>query len=364
MKIIAYHLPQFHSTTENDEWWGKNFTEWDNVKKGKKLHKNHIQPRIPFNKNYYNLLNKDTMKWQYELSKYYGITGFCYYHYWFSGRKMLEKPIENLLKWKEIKQNYCLCWANHNWRRTWDGTDELLIRQTYGEKEEWKEHFDYLIQFFKDERYIKIDGKPIFLIYDPLSIPNCDNMIKYWNELARKEGIEEIYIIESLNNVRKKFLEESSGVVIREPAYSKDMKSDLKVTVDTLMYKIKKIIKLSNKSLKIYNYDKVWEKVLKNAENMRISNKVIYQGSFLDWDNTPRHKNNGSFFEGLTKEKFQKNLEKQKDISEKLGSDIIFFNAWNEWGEGMYLEPDETNGFSYLEVIKKFKENSNAIKNF
>ncbi|MEF9933462.1 MAG: glycoside hydrolase family 99-like domain-containing protein [Cetobacterium sp.] len=355
MKIIAYHLPQFHSTLENDQWWGKNFTEWNNVKNGKSFFEDHNQPNEPLNDFYYNMLDKQTLRWQNKLSEKYGIYGFCYYHYWFEGRKMLEKPIENLLEWKEIKQNYCLCWANHNWRRTWDGTDELLIRQSYGKKESWRMHFEYLLYFFKDERYIKKDGQPVFLIYDPLSIPECDEMLEYWNELAKDNGIESIYVIESLNNVRNKFLENSKGVVIREPAYSKEMKSSYKIFFDTLKYKLKRITKIYKvyNPIKFYDYDLVWKNLIKNAKTLEIPNKIVYQGSFLNWDNTPRHKTNGSVFRGLTKDKFEINLKKQKEISKKNKSEFLFFNAWNEWGEGMYLEPDKKNGYKYLEVIKK-----------
>ncbi|MGL4955493.1 MAG: glycosyltransferase WbsX family protein [Cetobacterium sp.] len=358
MKIIAYYLPQFHSTVENDKWWGKGFTEWDNVKNAKSLYEGHEQPKIPLNDNYYNLMNKETMEWQSELAEKYLIYGFCYYHYWFKGRKMLEKPLENLLEWRDIKQKYCFCWANHDWKRTWDGTDELLIKQEYGLEKDWEEHFEYLLNYFNDERYIKKDGKPIFIIYDPLKIPKCDEMISFWEKMAKKSGLKGIYIIESLNNKRNEFLKKSSAVVLREPMYSRVMKNNLQIKVNKIIYSVLKKIKMIKivKNVKRYNYDNIWNKVIRNYEKLNISKKEIYQGSFINWDNTPRHKMRGSTFDGFTLQKFEKNLFIQKKLAKKNRSEYIFFNAWNEWAEGMYLEPDKKSKNNSLKTIKKVIE--------
>ncbi len=188
MKILAYYLPQFHEIEENNKWWGKGFTEWTNVKKGKKLFKTQNQPFVPLNNNYYNLLNKETVKWQTELAKKYGVYGFCYYHYWFEGKKLLEKPVENLLKWKNIDQKFCFCWANHSWKKTWNGLNEILMEQKYGNEDSWNKHFDYLLQFFKDERYIKIDNKPIFMIFKLKDIKDINEMLDFFNKKCIENG--------------------------------------------------------------------------------------------------------------------------------------------------------------------------------
>ena len=205
MKILAMYLPQFHRVLENDEWWGNGFTDWVSAKKAKPLYEGHYQPHVPLGENYYNLLNKDVMVWQAELMKKYGVDGMCIYHYWFKdGRKILEKPAENLLQWKEIEMPFCFCWANETWARSWaqiqganswadmyeqyaaDGSDQsqkaILLEQQYGEKKDWKKHFDYLNMFFRDERYIKIDDKPIFDFYKTADISCLDEMICYWQD--------------------------------------------------------------------------------------------------------------------------------------------------------------------------------------
>ena len=159
-KIIAFYLPQFHRIPENDKWWGEGFTEWTNTKSSKPLFKGHDQPKEPLNDNYYNLLDKDTRKWQGELAKKYGIYAFCYYHYWFNGKLLLQKPIEKMLNQNEPNLPFCMCWANEPWSRSWDGREkEVIMPQAYGEKKQWKKHFDYLLPFFKDTRYIKVGNK-------------------------------------------------------------------------------------------------------------------------------------------------------------------------------------------------------------
>ena len=212
MKILAMYLPQFHRTPENDKWWGEGFTEWTTVRKAKPLFLNHAQPHEP--QEYYNLLDKDVMIKQAELMHKYGVDGMCFYHYYFEdGIKILEKPAENLLKWKEINMPFCFYWANQSWVRTWSNLqdanvwvdtldndekregDGVLLRQAYGGREQWKKHFDYLLPFFKDSRYIRKDGRPLFIIYKPEDIKDLAEMKDYWNELMEKEGLPHIFFI-------------------------------------------------------------------------------------------------------------------------------------------------------------------------
>ena len=210
-KIIVRYLPQFHRTKENDEWWGEGFTEWTTVRKGKSLYNGHLQPREPLNGNYYNLLDKNTMKWQADLARKYGIDGFAFYHYWFKdGKQILERPAENLLKWKDIDMPFCFCWANETWSRTWSNLmngnvwagefeqksecndNGILLDQKYGLSGAWIDHIKYLIPFFQDKRYIKHNGKPVFMIYHPEEmhcLPDMEQLLEadQWaREFTRK----------------------------------------------------------------------------------------------------------------------------------------------------------------------------------
>lgn len=353
MKVIAYYLPQFHEVKENNEWWGNGFTEWTNVKKAKQLYKGHNQPNIPENSNYYNLLDKKTVEWQTRLMNDYGIEGMCYYHYWFEGRKILEKPVENLLQWKDINQKFCFCWANHDWRKTWNGTMEMLIKQTYGLEEEWERHFEYLYNFFKDERYIKIDEKPIFVIYSARDIPNFNQRIKFYQKKAVEKGFKGIYIIETISFEEYQVVsEETSGIVLKEPA----------LTIRSLPF-FKQLKFRINRNLKekyiyspaVFKAKDIYEKSLEILSSYK-SNKKIFAGGFNKWDSTVRHGKRGYVIDNKNRIDFENYLKKQKKIMHEKNIEYLFFNAWNEWAEGMYLEPDEKNGREYLEIIKKIVE--------
>lgn len=350
-KIIAFHLPQFHSFPENDMWWGKGFTEWTNTKKAKKLYSNHNQPREPLNDNYYNLLNYNSMKSQMELAKEYNVYGFCYYHYWFNGKLLMEGPLEKLLEDDGEKLNYCFCWANEPWTRTWEGKDkEVLMPQVYGGKEDWENHFNYLLRFFKDTYYIKIDNKPILVLYRTSSIENCEEMIEYWNKRAKESGFEGIYIVEEKNCFQDKAVCKNSDAVIEfEPLYTMTYKlSNLEKTKDRLESIIFNI-RHSSRNM-IYNYDRLWENIIKRKRVTE--NKKNFLGAFVDWDNTARKGKKGRIVRGASPEKFKYYFNKQIEIAIKENSEFVFINAWNEWGEGTYLEPDKVNGLEYLKSIR------------
>ena len=208
IKALAIYLPQFHEVKENNEWWGRGFTEWTAVKSNEPYFENQRQPRVPYGENYYDLMNKETFEHQAELIKKYGIYGFCFYHYYFKdNKKILEKPVEKLLEWQDINIPFCFNWASESWVRSWskiygnvwgekcENKDikigkEILLQEYYGEEEAWKEHFNYLLPFFKDRRYIKKDGKPVFIFYNANRIICLSEMIEYWNKLAIENGFE------------------------------------------------------------------------------------------------------------------------------------------------------------------------------
>lgn len=360
IKTIAFYLPQFHQIRENDEWWGEGFTEWTNMKKAHPLFENHYQPRIPLDKNYYDLTNLKTIRWQASLAKKYGIDGFCIYHYWFNGKMLLQKPMEILYKNADIDIEYCICWANESWTNAWvSSQNKVLIEQTYGDKKEWKSHFDYFIKFFKDKRYILDNNRPILVIYRPELIPNLNEMLSYWDNLAKEEGFDGIcfgYQQSGLDDMKKDNSMFSLDIEY-QPKYAlkdKDEKNiarkKLRNIIDRLNQLVfsKHIIQRNSKKVRKYEYDDVWKYVLLRKAH----NKKSVAGAFVDWDNTPRRGTNGLVFSGATPEKFQDYMYKQYlNVVNNYTQPYLFIFAWNEWAEGGYLEPDERYGYKYLEGL-------------
>nr|WP_173707219.1 glycoside hydrolase family 99-like domain-containing protein [Clostridium beijerinckii] len=348
-KIIAFYLPQFHAIPENDKWWGKGFTEWTNTKKSKPLYEGHYQPREPLGDRYYSLLDQSTQQWQAELAEEYGIYGFCYYHYWFNKKMLIERPMENMLKNKKIKLPFCISWANEPWTRNWDGRNkEVLMPQFYGDQKEWKEHFDYLLPFFKDERYILKDNKPVFLLYRTNSITNCEKMVEYWNALAKENGFEGMYIVETLTGHQKESaISNSNALAEMEPMHT--IRHGLPLFKQGMRFLTKKLNKRFNIFDKI-SYQLIWKSIYKKKRNAA---KKTFLGAFIDWDNSARWGRRAMIVEGAKPDAFSKYFNKQYTIAKQLDSDFIFFNAWNEWGEGTYLEPDKKFEYQYLEEIRK-----------
>jgi hypothetical protein len=353
------YLPQYHEIKENNEWWGEGYTEWTAVKRGKPLFKGHRQPNIPLNDNYYDLSDENAIawKWQVELAQEYGIYGFCVYHYWFNGKQLLEKPLEILLHHPEININYSICWANETWTRTWYGNEkEILIKQEYGSEADWEKHFTYLLSFFKDKRYIKIDNKPVLNIYRSGDIECLAEMLDCWNNQAINNGFDGIYIVVANNNGK---LEERDNLVDAyynfEPTYT--LKHKLNVP-QNLYYSSKILIRRINNRLfkkkllvtRVINSVKLSKVINKKIEK---TNKPVYRGVFTRWDNTPRMNYAGMVCKKASPELFYKNLLNIKETTSGKYSEFIYVNAWNEWGEGCYLEPDTETGYQYLEKIKE-----------
>lgn len=346
VKVIALYLPQFHSIPENDKWWGEGFTEWFNVRKALPLYKGHNQPRIPLNNNYYNLLNEKTFSWQVNLAKEYGIDGFCFYHYWFDGKLLLEKPLENWLSRPELNLNYCFSWANEPWARTWDGLNtDVLMPQKYSGRDDIEKHINYLLPFFKDSRYIKIDNKPVFVLYRTNTIEYLNDMITIWNSIALDNGFSGIYFVETISTFQtNKYCNLTDGSFFFEPSYGY---SQLGIK-ERIFQKILKLFKGNNVN-GVLSYSVVWKSILKN----KFYDNKNWAGAFIDWDNTPRKKKKGSVYLGVTPNSFHFYFKKLYEKCKEKNVPYIFVNAWNEWCEGTYLEPDEKNKYAYLEIIKE-----------
>lgn len=366
-KVIAFYLPQYHPIPENDKAHGEGFTEWTNVKKAQPLYEGHNQPRVPLNENYYSLLNEEVMIQQAKLARENGIYGFCYYHYWFkNGKKLLEKPVEMMLDNKKIDIPFVLCWANENWTRRWDGgNNEVIVEQDYGDYEDLKNHVDYLCRFFEDDRYIKIDGKPILIIYKPEIIPDLKKMVTFIRSRVKENGFSDIVLMSQYPDYyfscpKDKLFDYH---IQFEPKYIQDYE------VEKLNLKRRKIKhwllshgfnnsyqklltryqKNKKKELVHRDYEHDWKEILAMTD---ISSKAI-AGAFVDWDNTSRNRN-GLVYDGTSPEKFATYFsEYVQKVDREYSTDFIFINAWNEWAEGAYLEPDEKNGYKYLEAVKR-----------
>lgn len=366
-KVIAFYLPQYHEIPENNKWWGKGFTEWTNVKRAKKIFDGQYQPQVPLNNNYYNLLDRKTVEWQTDLAKRYGVYGFCYFYYNFGTKKLLEKPVENLLKWESIPQQFCFAWANVTWARTWkavegqpvtvwehadmEGDDDngVLIQQSYGEIEDWKVHINYLMNFFVDSRYIKKDGKPLFLIYDLKNIPKAKEMFKVWNEIVKGRGFPGIHII-SLNQmfVDNPYVEAIAhyGLGVGR---SRSTMARLIERVRSLKSRFIRLVHADYNAPNIWDYEFMWKAMLKVQP---YGNVINYPGAFVNYDDTPRHGKYGTFLKDSSPAIFQKYMAIQlKRAREVYQSEYVFLDAWNEWGEGNHLEPDEKDGYGYLEAL-------------
>ena len=353
MKIIAMYLPQYHRIPENDRWWGDGFTDWVAVKEAQPLFDGHEQPNVPLNGNYYDMMDQSVMRQQAELMKKYGIDGMCIYHYYFKdGRKILEKPAENLLKWQDIDMPFCFSWANESWVRSWskmsegegnpwsakfdreytgEGKSGILLEQDYGQRQDWIKHYDYLRPFFTDSRYIRVGNKPVFMIYKPDKISCIYDMLEVWNELAREDGFDGIFSIgANTRDYQKKGL---SCSTLQEPQ-------------DTI----------NRFFTSRYQNDK---NVMSAIDYSDISDRLIYKpteegqclGAFPGYDDTPRRERGGTVIYGRSPELFENQIGKIIEKASENHAHFIFINAWNEWGEGMYLEPDEKYGYGFLQAV-------------
>jgi hypothetical protein len=356
LKIIAFYLPQFHTIPENDIWWGKGFTEWTNTRKAQKLFQEHYQPKEPLNDYYYDLTDANARRWQAEIAKAHGIYGFCYYHYWFKGRRLLERPFNEVLNSGDPDFPFCLSWANEPWTRSWDGKNkEILMGQEYGEKQDWQDHFDYLVTAFKDNRYIKINNKPLFIIYRPSSIVHCNEMLEFWNQLAIQQGFDGMYFVQSYTSFDNTNFRAFQAKLEFEPMFT--VRHDLPLNIQIVRYCKKLLRKTFRKIipngilLDKLDYDLIWSRII--GRKRHDDGKETFLGAFVDWDNSARKGENALIVTGGSPEKFSKYVEIQIENSKKLNSEFLFINAWNEWAEGTFLEPDKKYGFAYLEQLQR-----------
>lgn len=360
-KVLCIYLPQFHTIPENDKWWGKGFTEWTNVKRGKAYYPGHYQPREPLYDNYYDLSNLKVLEKHTRMAKKAGISGFCFYHYYFRGKKLLEKPIENYRSESKEQFPYCLIWANQSWTRTWyrvKAGNNIMLQQTYGNEVDWENHFYYLLDFFKDKRYIKVENKPVYIIYIPQDIKCRKKMFETWERLAKENGFDGIYLIAmntSYGKDKNEYLYdaymdfEPLSIFQADNTWRRHLQNWKEKHIDLINSK-KSILKNKIFVKNSYSYSYLCRVIEKKA---KLSTRNTFYGVFPGWDNTSRKDEAGFVVEGSNPKKFEQHMSKMIYLSEKNQKEFLFINAWNEWSEGAYLEPDKRYGYDYLKALKK-----------
>jgi hypothetical protein len=341
--LIAFYLPQYHIIPENSEWWGPGFTEWTNVVKGRPNFDGHYQPHLPRELGFYDLSNIDIIRKQAEMAKLYGVGAFCFYYYWFSGRRILEAPVDNFLH-SDIDMPYCLCWANENWTRTWDGNSQgVLLEQKYLESDP-QEFIESALPYFADSRYLKVDGKPMLVVYRAKDIPSTEKVFRIWRKAVHAAGFPDLHIVvvDFYDIARPD--EVGADALVEFPPHKFN---GPEIAPD-------KLPSIINKEFcgGIIDY----AKIIAKSANRPVPDFTLYRGIMPSWDNTARRQNNPTIAYGSSPELFEYWLKYVRAYTREVISDrpdnFIFINAWNEWGEGCHLEPDQDFGLKYLDAVK------------
>lgn len=348
VRLIAFYLPQFHAIPENDLWWGKGYTEWTAVAKARPNYVGHYQPQIPADLGFYDLRVPDVMDQQAELAKRYGIYGFCHYYYWFHGHRLLELPLERMLETGKPDFPFCLCWANENWTRTWDGDDQhVLIAQEHSEADDRAVILD-IIRFMRHPNYIKVDGKPLFIVYRVNAFPDIRATARLWRDVCRREGIGEIHLVmlATFENSYGTYDPRDLGLDAAAQFPPHYMGMPVKVPGRRLNPAFRGMV---------LDYE---EEVFQYTQR-QVPAFTEYRTVMPGWDNTPRKQDRPFIFDRSSAGAYQAWLEQSIRLTREQhpsGERLVFINAWNEWGEGAHLEPDLQTGHCALEATRAASE--------
>jgi len=357
LRPLAIYLPQFHPIPENNEWWGKGFTEWRNVTKCTPRFQGHYQPHLPADIGFYDLRLHTTLIEQAKLAKEYGIEGFCFYHYWFNGRRVLETPVDNMLAAGTPDFPFCLCWANENWTRRWDGMEgEILLKQEYSDDDD-RAHISALKKYFQDSRYIRVDGKPVFIVYRPSLFPDIRKTTETWRAECRNNGVGEIYLMymQSFKNYEDPAVMGFDAAVEFQPDFwnfpEPTHEFDQQESYFKRLFYNKETARVKNRHDRIFTYDAVMKRMMQREKPPY----KRYPGVFPMWDNAARREKGATIIHGSEPQLYEKWL---KDIVANFkpysgDENFIFINAWNEWAEGNHLEPCQKWGRAYLEATQR-----------
>ena len=375
-RIIALYLPQFHPIPENDEWWGPGFTEWTNVVKAKPSFRGHVQPKIPADLGFYDLRLPETREQQAQLAREAGIEGFCYYHYWFGGKQLLERPFNEVLASGKPDFPFCICWANHSWsNKTWNRKsnvqkNSMLIEQVYPGDQDDREHFLSLLPAFKDPRYITIDGKPLFFLYSPWTHSRLKEWITNWQRLAQEHGLKGLYLVGMCDSVLTFKLNADGTRSLTMP----DLKSSADIFQSVLDMGFDAVNSFGRRRGELLSKGKYTDlaKTVMRKVGLPIGAYYDYaktvKGFFApedkwenvfptilsQWDRSPRAATYDGIYVGATPEKFEQHIKDALEVIKEKTPEhqILILKSWNEWGEGNYVEPDQQFGHGWLDAIR------------
>ena len=375
-RVIAYYLPQFHPIPENDAAWGPGFTEWTNVAKAKPMFKGHNQPRIPADLGFYDLRLPIVREQQAQMARKAGIEGFAYWHYWFgNGKMLLQRPFEEVLSSGKPDFPFCLAWGNHDWTTgTWQrgGGSQMIAKQEYPGEEDYVAHFNYCLPAFRDKRYIRVDGKPLFVMYDPYNFPDVAHFIEVWQRLAKENGLEGVFFVahcKPTTTKRRKADGTIERVLPNLDSSAEVYNALLGLGFDALnpngtplaeMRYTGKYIRLIRSTLQkylpwfpasVYDYGKVMPLFYAKEDTW----ENIFPTIMPQWDRSPRSGVTNGIYINSTPENFKKHVIQALELISKKQSEhrILFLRSWNEWAEGNYVEPDITYGHGFLDVLKE-----------
>ena len=352
-RFIALYLPQYHPFKENDEWWGKGFTEWVNVATARPLFRGQKQPHIPADLGFYDLRVPEVREQQAELAREAGIEGFCYYHYWFgNGKQVMQMPFNEVVRTGKPDFPFCLCWANHSWyKKLWDPNspqkDKLLAEQTYPGDEDYINHFNTLLPAFKDKRYMKVNGKLIFYIYDAIGFKDVKHFIELWRKLAKENGLNDFYFITTDADSRLKDEKLSLGFDAINNVDAFNMHHH--------MSKARKVFLALGRKYFHMVTRMPYEKAMKYMIIDDCRNDGVIPSIAPNWDHTPRSKYNGFVLTGCKPDLFKNLAKRAIDIVKNKPKDeqLVFLKSWNEWGEGNYMEPDLEFGHGFIDALRE-----------
>lgn len=348
-RVVAFHLPQFHPVPENDEWWGPGFTEWTNTARARRLFPGHVQPHLPADLGFYDLRLPEARAAQAALAQEHGVSAFCYWHYWFGGRRILERPVQEIVASGEPDVSFCLGWANQTWSGTWHAApDRVLVEQTYPGPEDDRAHFEAVLSALTDPRYLTVDGRPVFYVFRPEQLPDAVAWTARWREMAAAHGLPGLYLVAEMSDLL------GAGTTCPDPfALGFDAGVYIRLPADNTprnVLRMRATRKLLGGGPEVYPY-----RAEPHPLPQRYRDRAVYPAIYPNWDNTPRSGRGGLVLTGSSPERFRRHVEvAARHTADRVGDErLVFVKSWNEWAEGNYLEPDLEHGRAWLQALRE-----------